>query len=142
MKAGVPGTDSPASPADPPDHSGSTVPEHIAFLLHAVDVLLGYGRHLLATVRHRAAAPNFTIIAACFGTSNLPTTPAHLNRGILRGMALERVLLARAATGRDIIILPPPRAHGRNTPRAGRRPTSRAAAHTQDRATPVATPRL
>jgi hypothetical protein len=32
----------PASPPDPPqDQPGSTVPEHIAFLLHAVDILLG-----------------------------------------------------------------------------------------------------
>ena len=94
-------TTGPASPTDPPqDQPGSTVPEHIAFLLHAVDTLLGYGRHLLATVRHRATAPTFTTIAACFGTAKLSTTLAHLNRGILRAAALERVLLARAATGR------------------------------------------
>ncbi|HTI79298.1 MAG TPA: hypothetical protein VL614_02485, partial [Acetobacteraceae bacterium] len=40
--------------------------------------------------------------AACFGTDNLSTIVAHLHRGILRAFALERVLLARAATGRDI----------------------------------------
>jgi hypothetical protein len=60
--------------------------ERIAFLLHAVGILLGYGRPLPGTVQQRAAAPNF----------------AHLNRGILRATALERVLLARAASGRDI----------------------------------------
>jgi hypothetical protein len=80
------------------------VPGRIAFVLHAVGILLGYGRHLLATVRHRAAAPTFPIIAAGFGTSNLSAILAHLNRGILRATALERVLLARAETGRDIII--------------------------------------
>jgi hypothetical protein len=84
------------------------MPEHIAFLLHAVDILLGYGRHLLGTVRQRAAAPTFTTIAACFGTANLATILAHLNRGILRAIALENVLRARAATGRDINI-PTPR---------------------------------
>jgi hypothetical protein len=31
-----------------------------------------------------------------------PTILAHLNRGILRAIALERVLLARATTGKDI----------------------------------------
>ena len=78
------------------------MPEYIAVFLYAVGILLGYGRHLLATVRHRAAAPTFPTIAACFGTANLSTILAHLNRGILRATALEHFLLARAATGRDI----------------------------------------
>jgi hypothetical protein len=102
MVADIPG---PVSPSDPPqDQPGTTtpVPEYISALLYAVGVLLGYGRHLLATVRHRAAAPTFPTIAACFGTANLSTICAHLNRGILRATALENVLLARAATGRDI----------------------------------------
>jgi hypothetical protein len=95
-------TPRPTSPPDPPDHTGTAVPEHIVFLLHAVRTLLGYGNHLLGTIRHRATAPTFPTIAACFGTANLSTICAHLNRGILRAMALERFLLARAATGRDI----------------------------------------
>ena len=95
-------TSRPTLPADPPDHPGTPVPEHIAFLLHAVRTLLGYGHHLLATIRHRAAAPTFPTIAACFGTANLATILAHLHRGILRAAALERMLLARSATGRDI----------------------------------------
>ena len=96
-------TPHPASPADPPqDQPGSTMPEYITALLHAVGILLGYGRHLLETVRQRAAAPTFPAIAACFGTANLSTILAHLNRGTLRAAALERFLLARAATGRDI----------------------------------------
>jgi hypothetical protein len=81
------------------------MPEYVAALLYAVGILLGYGRHLLRTVRQRAAAPTFPAIAACFGTANLPTILAHLNRGILRAAALERFLLARAATGRDIDIV-------------------------------------
>ena len=81
------------------------MPEYIAAVLYAVDILLGYGRHLLDTIRHRAAAPTFPTIAACFGTANLSTILAHLNRGILRAKALERFLLARAATGRDISIV-------------------------------------
>jgi len=78
------------------------VPNNIALLLHAARTLLGYGRHLIDTICLRATAPNFNAIAACFGTANLSTIFAHLNRGILRAAALERVLLARAATGRDI----------------------------------------
>jgi hypothetical protein len=103
MEADVP---TPASPPDPPqDQPGNPMPEYIAVFLHAVRILLGYGRHLLATVRHRAAAPTFPTIAAAFGTANLSTILAHLNRGILRAAALERFLLARAATGRDIDIV-------------------------------------
>jgi hypothetical protein len=80
-------------------------------------VLLDYGRHLLGTVRHRAAAPSFSVIAVRFGTANLTTIFAHLNRGILRAQALERMLLARAAAGRDIIV-PLPRGSDQDTPTA------------------------
>src|ERR1700729_523295 len=102
MEADLP---DPASPPDPPqDQPGKTapVPEYIAALLYAVGILLGYGRHLLSTIHRRAAAPTFPIIAAGFGTANLATIMAHLNRGILRATALQHVQLARAATGRDI----------------------------------------
>ncbi len=81
------------------------MPEYIAVILHAVGILLGYGRHLLATVERRAAAPTFPAIAACFGTANLSTILAHLNRGILRATALQHMLFARAETGRDISIV-------------------------------------
>jgi len=92
-----------ASPPDPPqDHYDPTLPHNNAVVVHAVRTLLCYGRHLIETVRHRATNPNFNAIAACFGTANLSTILAHLNRGILRAAALERVLLARAATARDI----------------------------------------
>jgi hypothetical protein len=97
-----------ASPQDPAqDHPAPTLPANIATLLHAVRILLGYGRHLVATVRERAAAPNFPAIAACFGTANLPTILAHLNRGLLRAVALEKLLLARAAAGQDIDFVAP-----------------------------------
>ena len=97
-------TNTPADASqDPPqDQCASSLPDNIAVILHAARILLDYGRHLVATVRHRATAPGFHAIAECFGTSNLSTILAHLNRGILRAVALERVLLARAATGRDI----------------------------------------
>lgn len=92
-----------ASLPDPrQDDSGSAQANNIKVLLHAVGILLAYGRHLIETVRHRATASNFNALAANFGTANLSTIIAHLNRGILRAAALERVLLARAATGKDI----------------------------------------
>ncbi len=99
------------------------MPEYIAFLLHVLGILLGYGRHLRATVRQRATTPTFATIAACFGTANLSTILAHLNRGILRATALERVLLARAATGPDINI-PTPRTGTTETPPAPTAPQS------------------
>jgi hypothetical protein len=108
MEADVPTTPGPVSPPDPPqDQPGKTapVPEYIAAVLYAVSILLGYGRHLLGTIERRATAPTFPTIAACFGTANLSTILAHLNRGILRAAALERYLLARAATGRDIVMV-------------------------------------
>jgi len=102
MRPAVPDTPA-ASPPDPAqDHPAPTLPNNITVLLHAAGILLDYGRHLIDTVRRRAAAPNFNAIAACFGTDNLATILAHLNRGILRCAALQRVLLARAATGKDI----------------------------------------
>ena len=117
-------TTHPASPPDPPqDQPGKTapVPEYIAAILHGVRILLGYGRHLLDTVHRRAAAPTFPTIAAAFGTANLATILAHLNRGILRADALERFLLARAATGRDISI-PTPRTRTAEPPPAAAAP--------------------
>ena len=77
----------------------------VAVFLHAVRILPGYGRHLLATVERRATAPTFPTIAAAFGTANLSTILAHLHRGILRATALERFLRERATTGRDISIV-------------------------------------
>src|SRR6476659_3908585 len=98
----------PASPPDPSQvRSGPTIPERIAGLLHAVQILLGYGRHLVDTVNQRAAAPGFTTVAARFGTAKLSVILARLHCGILRAVALERVLLARAASGRDVEFVQP-----------------------------------
>jgi hypothetical protein len=91
-----------ASSTSPPDPAPDQCDSNIAVILHTVGILLTYGRHLIDTIRQRATAPNFNAIAACFGTENLATILAHLNRGILRAAALERVLVARAASGNDI----------------------------------------
>ena len=111
-------TTCPASPPDPqPDRSGTTtpapttstrtIPARIAALLHTVRILLGYGRHLAETAEHRSASPDFNAVAACFGTGRLYAIMAHLQRGLLRAAALERVLLERAARGRDIGFFAP-----------------------------------
>ena len=104
----APATPRPTDPADPPaDCTGQAMPARIAALLHAVRILLGYGRHLANTAQHRATRPGFSAIAVCFGTGRVSRILAHLQRGILRAVALERVLLARAARGRDIGITEP-----------------------------------
>jgi hypothetical protein len=83
------------------------MPARIAALLHTVRILLGFGRHLTETAKDRSAGPDFSPIAACFGTGRLVTILAHLQRGILRATALENVLRARAARGRDISFTAP-----------------------------------
>jgi hypothetical protein len=83
------------------------MPARIAALLHTVRILLGFGRHLTETAKDRSASPDFNPIAACFGTSRLSAILAHLQRGLLRAAALERVLLERAAQGRDIRFTAP-----------------------------------
>ena len=106
----------PASPDDPQtDRPGKTVtartmPARIAALLHTVRIMLGFGRQLEATAKQRSGSSDFNAIAACFGTGRLFAIMAHLQRGILRATALENVLLARAARGRDI-GLGAPRVH-------------------------------
>ena len=82
--------------------AGRTVPERLAALLHVVRVLLGHGRRLAETVPHRIADVEFAIVAGVCGTYTMPTILVRLQRGILRAMALERYLLARAAKGREI----------------------------------------
>jgi hypothetical protein len=73
MEADVPDTPHPASPPDPPqDQPGKPVPEYVAVFLHAVRILLSYGRHLLGTVKQRATAPTFPAIAPA---SAPPTSP-------------------------------------------------------------------
>ena len=108
MESAATATPCPASPDDPqPDRPGRTMPARIAALLHTVRILLGFGRHLAETAKARSASPDFNAIAACFGTGRLYAIIAHLQRGLLRATALERVLLARAARGRDIRFTAP-----------------------------------
>jgi hypothetical protein len=129
-----------ATPPDPPqDQCASAVASNVEYLLHAVSILLVYGRHLVDTIRQRATTPHFNAIAACFGTANLSTILAHLNRGVRRAEALQRVLLAREAAGRDIDFVerrtsapePPP------APAAAERPLPTTRERTPNRSHPA-----
>ena len=66
-------TTHPASPPDPPqDQPGNPMPEYVAVFLHAVSILLGYGRHLLATIERRyGLAPLSSRDAAVNDLSNV-----------------------------------------------------------------------
>jgi len=92
----------PATSDPTQDRAGRTMPQRLAALLHVVRVLLGHGRRLVETVPERAANVEFAALAGVLGTYTLPTILARLQRGILRAMALQRYLLARAAKGREI----------------------------------------
>ncbi|HVC63205.1 MAG TPA: hypothetical protein VND19_22935, partial [Acetobacteraceae bacterium] len=59
------------------------------------------------TLEQRAVARGFATIARFFGTVTFDTILAHLHRGLMRAVALERMLRTRAARGHDLSILPP-----------------------------------
>ena len=92
-------------PDPPKDRPGKPVPERIAAMLSLVAVLAEYGRHLAATIEHRAIWRGFATIAQFFGTATMPVILAHIQRGLMRAVALERLLLRRATRGRDLAIL-------------------------------------
>ena len=93
------------NPAPPQEWA---TPPCIAFLLKIVRVLLGYGKQLDDAIPTKADHPRFPTLAAGFGTHDVRRILAHIQRGILRAMMLERFLLARAAQGRDIESVQPP----------------------------------
>ncbi|HVC61757.1 MAG TPA: hypothetical protein VND19_15505 [Acetobacteraceae bacterium] len=94
----------------------------IAEILTVVSILASYGRHLAQTLEQRAVARGFATIARFFGTVAFDTILAHLHRGLMRAVALERMLLRRAARGLDLPI-PAPRAPPRREPPANDAPT-------------------
>jgi len=119
-----------AAPTDPQqDPNATALPPNLAKILHLVQILLTYGRHIADTFARRSTAPGFHIIAKAFGTSRPAIILAHIRRGILRAAALERLLLDRAASGRDLTMPPlrvrikpaapqPPAAPAANPPEA------------------------
>ena len=110
----------PPQPDPPKDRPGKPLPQNIADLLTVLHILVGYGAHLAETLERRAAARTFSAIAQFFGTARVPAIRARLARGLLRCMALERVLLARAARGRDLVFYKPraPRTRAAQVPGA------------------------
>lgn len=94
----------PAQPDPPRDQDPAARPSRIGFVQSVVIRLLDFGRHLATTITQRAEAPSFPVLAVAFGTARVSAISAHLHRGILRAIALQRVLHARLAAGRDLEI--------------------------------------
>ena len=92
------------------------MPERISDMLAMLAIILEYGRHLLDTIEHRACRSGFSTIAQFFGTTRISVILAHLHRGVMRAMALERMLRERAKHGRDLLFI----AERGLTPRAAR----------------------
>jgi len=116
------------------DRPGRPVPGRIVEILAVVSVLATYGRHLAQTLEQRSVARGFATIARFFGTVGLDTILAHLQRGLMRAIALERLLVRRAARGRDLCILAP-RASSRREPPATDAPDSEQTAELEPPAT-------
>ena len=95
-----------ASPSDPAADRDAAALPNLTLVLHVVQILLAYGRHLVETFDSRAAAGGFHLIAKHFGTSKPAVILAHIRRGVLRAAALHHVLLQRATTGRDLTLPP------------------------------------
>lgn len=112
MQHDPPGTSEPAPP-DPTstkprkDPNLAARPSRIGFVRNVVRRLLDFGRHLSVTVKQRAEAPNFSAIAVTFGTARVTAISAHLQRGILRAIALDNVLRERLAAGIDLEAIDP-----------------------------------
>src|ERR1700733_7633259 len=87
-------------PDPPKDRPGKPVPERIAAMLSLVAVLAEYGRHLAATIEHRAIWRGFATIAQFFGTATMPVILAHIQRGLMRAVARGRMLLRPPTRGR------------------------------------------
>jgi len=85
----------------------SSIPAGIAALLHTLRILIGHGRHLCDIAPARVGKPDFNAVTSCIGTNRLFGVLAHLQRGLMRAIALERVLLERAASGRDVRVVGP-----------------------------------
>jgi hypothetical protein len=110
--------------ADPNrDQPGKPTPERIAEILLLAQILAAYGRHLAAVIQYRGLWRGFATVAQFFGTAAIADIAVRLRRGIMRAVALERVLLQRARRGRDLKILAP-RDRANRPSRADEEPTT------------------
>jgi hypothetical protein len=79
----------------------------IEAVLAIVSILANYGRHLAKTLEQRAVRRSFATIARFFDSVVVDNIKAHICRGLMRAIALERMLSRRAKYGRDLQYLAP-----------------------------------
>ena len=96
------------TPAPPTQALPRPIPGRIGAVLAVIQTLIAHARHFAANATRLAAAPEFAPAAAIFGTYDLPVILHRMQRGILRALALQRYLLARAARGRYLRFDWPP----------------------------------
>jgi hypothetical protein len=98
----------PTSTGNPP---GTPVaiqaPEGIAAIVVLARILAAYGRHLAALLPQRELWLGFSLVARFLQAASMSGRLARIHRGIMRAVALERMLLRRAARGRDLKPLSP-----------------------------------
>jgi len=84
------------------------IPGRIWGVLKVLATLITHARFFTATAATRVDVPEFASAAAVFGTYQLPIILRRIQRGLLRAIALQEYLLARAARGRDLRFAWPP----------------------------------
>ncbi len=94
-------------PPTPPTAPPHAIPGRIGAVLKILQAFIAHARQFAATATARAAAPEFATAAAVFGTYDLPVILHRMQRGMLRALALQRYLLARAARGRNLRFIWP-----------------------------------
>ena len=97
------------APTTPTQAKPRPIPGRIGAVLHILATIITHARHFAATATARASTPEFAPAAAVFGTDHLPTILHRIQRGLLRALALQEYLLARAARGRTLRFAWPPR---------------------------------
>lgn len=78
------------------------IPGRIGGVLKLLTTLVTHARFFSTIANTRVKIPEFAVAAAVFGTYDLPTILFRVRRGILRALALQEYLLARAARGRNL----------------------------------------
>ena len=116
------------APTTPTPTKPRPIPGRIGAVLNVLAVLIAHARHFAATAAARVSAPEFATAAAVFGTYDLPTILHRMQRGMLRALALQQYLFARAARGCNLRFAWPPRVelqpHHRPPAKPARRPRS------------------
>ena len=112
--SGTAGTETDPDPQQ--DRAGSPLLPGITECMLIAQTLTAYGRHLSNLILKPTIWRGFTTIARFFGTVDFLEILPRIQRGMMRAMALEAMLLQRAQRGRDLVLGKPPAP--KDTPRA------------------------